>query len=261
MNYSAYLFAAAMLPLLNLLILFTQSYNLSWENNFASIDRKNFEYYYIGITYYSCSIVIFLIATANTDISFKDMIRLYILMDSNQICVIASNICYVSLHIIYLCSDVSGGSYQVYPVDIVYLTVFVINNFAFMGHFRVSLVHYKWSYKETLTFKILVFLSSLSYFAYGILIIIGQDTLSILLNQANNIIQNFIQTTDFGNLTSQVQSELIQQMNQLSGNISVIQNLINLFVFTSFANICEVLSRMNDFDKSSELQPRYEIDD
>lgn len=50
-------------------------------------------------------------------------------------------------------------------------------------------------------------------------------------------------------------------MNQLSGNISVIQNLINLFVFTSFANICEVLSRMNDFDKSSELQLRYEIDD
>jgi hypothetical protein len=50
-------------------------------------------------------------------------------------------------------------------------------------------------------------------------------------------------------------------MSQLSSNISIIQNLINLFVFTSFANICEVLSRMNDFDKSSELEPRYEIDD
>ena len=57
-----------MLPLLNLLILFTQSYNLSWQNNFASIDRKNFEYYYIGITYYSCSITIFLLATANINI-------------------------------------------------------------------------------------------------------------------------------------------------------------------------------------------------
>lgn len=50
-------------------------------------------------------------------------------------------------------------------------------------------------------------------------------------------------------------------MNNLSDNIAVIQNLISLFVFTSFANICEVLSRMNDFDKSSELQPHYEIDD
>ena len=34
----------------------------------------------------------------------------------------------------------------------------------------------------TLTFKILVFISSLTYFAYGILIIIAQDNLSHLLN-------------------------------------------------------------------------------
>jgi hypothetical protein len=47
----------------------------------------------------------------------------------------------------------------------------------------------------------------------------------------------------------------------LSGNISTIQNLISLFVFTSFANICEVLNRMNDFDKSSDLKPNYMIDD
>jgi hypothetical protein len=111
----------------------------------------------------------------------KDLLRLYALMDSNQICVVASNICYVSLHIIYLCNDVSGGNYTIYPIDIVYLTVFVINNFAFVGHFRVSLVYYKWEFKETITFKILVFSSSLSYFAYGIMIIIGKDSLSILL--------------------------------------------------------------------------------
>ena len=182
-------------------------------------------------------------------------------MDSNQVCVIASNICYGSLHLIYLCSNVTDSSYTITTVDVIYILLFVLNNFAFMGHFRVSLVHFKWELKYTLTFKILVFTSSLSYFAYGILIIIGQDNLSILLNEANGIVQKFIQSTDFGNLTGQVQSELLQQMNQLSSNVSIIQNLINLFVFTSFANICEVLSRMNDFDKSSELEPRYEIDD
>lgn len=144
MSYSSYLFAATMLPLLNLLILFTQSYNLSWENNFASIDRKNFQFYYIGIAYYSCSIIIFILSSLHTNITMKDLLRLYALMDSNQICVVASNICYVSLHIIYLCSDVSGGAYTLYPIDVFYLTVFVINNFAFVGHFRVSLVHYKW---------------------------------------------------------------------------------------------------------------------
>lgn len=53
----------------------------------------------------------------------------------------------------------------------------------------------------------------------------------------------------------------MQQTNNLSGNISTIQNLISLFVFTSFANICEVLDRMNDFDKSSDLKPMYLIDD
>jgi hypothetical protein len=182
MSYSSYLFAATMLPLLNLLILFTQSYNLSWENNFANIERKNFKFYFIGIAYYIASILIFFIATAETNISRKDIFRLYLLMDSNQVCVIASNICYVSLHVIYLCSDVTGGSYSIYTVDIVYLIVFVINNFAFMGHFRVSLVYFKWRKRETLTFKILVFASSLSYFAYGILIIIGKDNLTVLLN-------------------------------------------------------------------------------
>ena len=53
----------------------------------------------------------------------------------------------------------------------------------------------------------------------------------------------------------------MQQISILSGNISTIQNLIGLFVFTSFANICEVLDRMNDFDKSSDLKPMYLIDD
>lgn len=53
----------------------------------------------------------------------------------------------------------------------------------------------------------------------------------------------------------------MQQTSDLSGNISTIQNLISLFVFTSFANICEVLNRMNDFDKSSDLKPMYLIDD
>lgn len=109
-------------------------------------------------------------------------------MDANQFCGIASNICYVCLHINYLCNDVTGESYSVYSVDIIYLTVFAINNFVFLGHVRVSLIYYKWSIKETLTFKILVFTSSLSYFAYGILIIIGKDTLSLLLNEANSIV-------------------------------------------------------------------------
>lgn len=59
----------------------------------------------------------------------------------------------------------------------------------------------------------IVFASSLSYFAYGILIIVGKDSLSTLLTQANNLIQGFIQSSDFGAPTSQVQSELIQQMN------------------------------------------------
>lgn len=71
LNYSAYTFAATMLPLLNVLILFTQSYNLSWDNNFASIERKNFQYYYIGIIYYSASILIFILASADTKRSFK----------------------------------------------------------------------------------------------------------------------------------------------------------------------------------------------
>ena len=70
-----------------------------------------------------------------------------------------------------------------------------------------------------------------------------------------------MQSTDFGTLTAQVKLELLEQMSTLSGNISTIQNLISLFVFTSFANICEVLDRMNDFDKSSDLKPTYLIDD
>ena len=70
-----------------------------------------------------------------------------------------------------------------------------------------------------------------------------------------------MQSTDFGTLTAQVKLELFEQMSTLSGNISTIQNLISLFVFTSFANICEVLDRMNDFDKSSDLKPMYLIDD
>ena len=196
-----------MLPLLNVLILFTQSYSLSWQSNFADIERKSFKYYYIGISYYCASILIFTLSSAHTSLPLKDLLRLYLLMDSNQICVIASNICYVCLHLIYLCSDVSGGTgYHIFPVDVAYLTVFVVNNFAFLGHFRVSLVHFKWSKRETLTFKILVFASSLCYFAYGILIIVGKDSLSTLLTQANNLIQRFITSTDFGALTSQVQS-------------------------------------------------------
>ena len=54
---------------------------------------------------------------------------------------------------------------------------------------------------------------------------------------------------------------MLEQIGILSTNISTIQNLISLFVFTSFANICEVLDRMNDFDKSSDLKPMYLIDD
>ena len=54
---------------------------------------------------------------------------------------------------------------------------------------------------------------------------------------------------------------MLEQVGILSTNISTIQNLISLFVFTSFANICEVLDRMNDFDKSSDLKPMYLIDD
>ena len=90
----------------------------------------------------------------------------------------------------------------------------------------------------TLTFKILVFTSSLSYFAYGIMLIIGEDNLSHLLVEANNIVESFVQSNDFGNLTAEVRLELLQQISNLSVNISTIQNLIGLFVFTSFANIC-----------------------
>ena len=70
-----------------------------------------------------------------------------------------------------------------------------------------------------------------------------------------------MQSTDFGSLTAEVRLELLEQVAILSSNVSTIQNLISLFVFTSFANICEVLDRMNDFDKSSNLQPMYLIDD
>jgi len=206
MTYIAYLFAATLLPLLNLLILFTQSYNLSWQDNFASIERRNFIFYYIGISYYAASIIIFIFCSAITTLSLKSIISLYVLVDSNQICVIASNICYISLHLIYLCRDLAGNDYNIQSIDIIYLTLFTLNNFAFLGYFRISLLHYKWTVAETLTFKILVFTSSLSYFAYGILIIIGKDNLSTLLKKANNIVQSFIQSTDFGNLTAQVQT-------------------------------------------------------
>lgn len=123
-------------------------------------------------------------------------------MDSNQITVIAANICYICMHLIYLCRDIAGNNYDIQPIDVILLILFALNNFAYVGHFRVSLTHYKWSKTETLTFKILIFLSSLSYFAYGITIMIGQDNLSNLMNQAKKIVQNFIQSTDFGTLTN-----------------------------------------------------------
>lgn len=176
------MFASTLLPLLNLFILFTQSYNLSWEDNFASIDRQNFEYYYMGIGYYLASIVIFLAGSGSTYLNFKEVVKMYVLFDTNQICVIASNICYISLHLIYLCRDLAGNSYNIKTIDIIYLVLFTINNFAFMGYFRISLVVYRWTVIQTLTFKILVFTSSLSYFAYGILLIVGEDNLSTLLD-------------------------------------------------------------------------------
>lgn len=179
--YIGYTFCATLLPLLNLLILFTQSYHLSWQDNFASIHRKNFNYYHIGNAYYIFSIIIFLINTAATPLPWRELVKLYTLVDSNQICGIAASICYVSLHLAYLCRDLSGNSYDIRTIDVFYLSLLVGNNFIFLGYFRTSLVVYRWSPAFTLTFKILVFASSLSYFAYGILIIIGQDNLSSLL--------------------------------------------------------------------------------
>ena len=109
-------------------------------------------------------------------------------MDSNQICGIADSICYVCLHLAYLCRDLGGNSYDIRAIDIFYLSLLVANNFIFLGYFRTTLVVYRWSPGFTLTFKILVFTSSLSYFAYGILLIIGQDNLSSLLAEATTIV-------------------------------------------------------------------------
>jgi len=151
---------------------------------------------------------------------------------------IAACICYVALHLVYLCRDLAGNHYDIQVVDVIYLTLLVANNFCFLGHFRATLICYRWMPATTLTFKILVFVSSLAYFAYGILIIVGFDSLSYLLRSANAIVESFVQSTDFGSLTAEVRLELLEQVAILSSNVSTIQNLISLFVFTSFANIC-----------------------
>jgi hypothetical protein len=187
-SYLSYVFAATLLPLLNLLILFTQSYSLSWQSNFASISRRDFIFYYIGVSYYLASILIFLLNSAATSLSWKGLVKIYLLVDSNQICGIAASICYICLHLVYLCRDLAGNTYNIRNIDILYLLLLVLNNFCFLGHFRTTLICYKWTPAFTLTFKILIFTSSLTYFAYGILIIVGQDNLSSLLSEANSIV-------------------------------------------------------------------------
>lgn len=179
--YLSYVFAATMLPLLNLLILFTQSYSLSWQSNFASISRRDFTFYYIGVSYYLASVLIFLLNSAATSLPWRDLVKIYLLVDSNQICGIAASICYICLHLVYLCRDLAGNTYNIGTIDIFYLLFLVLNNFCFLGHFRSTLICYRWRPVFTLTFKILIFSSSLTYFAYGILIIVGKDNLSSLL--------------------------------------------------------------------------------
>lgn len=128
------------------------------------------------------------------------MLKLYLLVDSNQICGIAASLCYVCLHLVYLCRDLAGNSYDIRACDIFYLLLLILNNFCFLGHFRTALVCYRWTPTITLTFKILIFASSLTYFAYGVVIIVGKDNLSSLLGEANSIVESFVQSTDFGNL-------------------------------------------------------------
>jgi hypothetical protein len=70
------------------------------------------------------------------------------------------------------------------------------------------------------------------------MIIIGKDNLSILANSAQKQVQSYISSTDFKNMGNSIKEELLSQMNNIQNNISTIQNLISLYVFTSFGNIC-----------------------
>jgi hypothetical protein len=86
------------------------------------------------------------------------------MIDNLLICFLASGICYCALHCEYFTHDFSNDEYKILWQDFVCMFLFLAVNFCYIGYFRITMVYVKWKSWQVIFYKIMIILSSLTYF-------------------------------------------------------------------------------------------------
>ena len=97
---------------------------------------------------------------------------------------LAANVTYAALHVIYFCGIYSSDYYFIVGVeyivnwqDIVIIILYSITNLTYPGIFRILMVNVDWKPCQMIVLKLLIILSSLAYITVGLIYISGKDTI------------------------------------------------------------------------------------
>lgn len=97
---------------------------------------------------------------------------------------LAANVTYAALHVIYFCGIYSSDYYFIVGVeyivnwqDIVIIILYSITNLTYSGIFRILMVNVDWKPCQMIVLKLLIILSSLAYITVGLIYISGKDTI------------------------------------------------------------------------------------
>jgi hypothetical protein len=121
--------------------------------------------------------------------------------------------------------------------DILYFSLFALVYFFYVGSFRNMMAYGNWTKSQVILFKALIMLSSTAYIIEGFMFIYEKDKLSDILSSEQDSIRSIINNESFSSQTTSDKRFYNDYLNSLEDYVSLIKDLMLLYVFTNFAFI------------------------